>query len=100
MADELHISSIIVQARPEQAAAVAAHIAGLQGAEIHERVGDAKLIVTLETPGSHEILARMEEINSLPGVISTALVYHHWEPAESADNEVDHEAHPPQLSQG
>ena len=100
MAEELHISSIVVQARPEAADDIARAIERMRGAEIHQRVAASKLIVTLETGNTADILQRMERINDLPGVVSTALVYHQWEPVSEAESEADHESDTPQLSQG
>jgi len=100
MRDELHISSIVVHARPDAADDIAHSIERMPGAEIHQRVAGSKLIVTLETGNTGEILQHMERINDLPGVISAALVYHHWEPVSEAESEADHESHAPQLSQG
>lgn len=97
MPDELHISSVIVHARPERAAAIAAGIERLRGTEIHQRVAAGKLIVTLETATTDEIMDRLNAINDLPGVISTALVYHQWEPVSEAESEAGHESHPPQI---
>ncbi len=98
MAEELHISSIVVHARPEFAAAAARSIEAIPGAEIHQRLAGGKLIVTLETATTGDIMQHIERINDLPGVVATALVYHHWEP--EAESESDHEAHPSQVSQG
>jgi periplasmic nitrate reductase NapD len=98
MADELHISSIVVHVRPEAVADAARSIEAVPGAEIHQRLAGGKLIVTLETGNTGDIMQHIERINDLPGVVSTALVYHHWEP--EAESEADHEAHPPQVSQG
>lgn len=100
MAEELHISSIVVHARPEAIDEIARTIEHMPGAEIHQRVAASKLIVTLETGNTAEILQRMERINDLPGVVSAALVYHHWEPVSEAESEAGHESHAPQLSQG
>jgi nitrate reductase NapD len=100
MAEELHISSVVVHARPEAADAAARAIERLRGAEIHQRIADGKLIVTLETAGTGEIMQRIEAINELPGVISAALVYHHWEPVGEAESEADHELDAPQVPQG
>ena len=98
MAEDLHISSIVVHARPEAAVAAARSIAAIPGAEIHQRLAGGKLIVTLETAGTGDIMQHIQRINDLPGVLSTALVYHHWEP--EAESEQDHEAHPSQVPQG
>lgn len=97
MAEELHISSIVVHARPEFVSEAARAIEAIPGAEIHQRLA-GKLIVTLETANTGDIMQRIERINDLPGAVATALVYHHWEP--EAESESDHEAHPSQVSQG
>lgn len=100
MPEELHISSFIVHVRPETLAAAARRIECLNGAEIHQRLDTGKLIVTLETSGTHELLQRLDIINGLPGVISTALVYHQWEMASEAESEADHDSHAAQVSEG
>lgn len=100
MAEELHVSSMVVQARPEAIDDIARAIERIPGAEIHQRIGGIKLIVTLETAHTGEIMRHMDTINALTGVMSAALVYHHWEPAGEAESEADHEPHAPQLPQG
>jgi nitrate reductase NapD len=100
MPEELHVSSLVVHARPERADDIAGAVARLEGAEIHQRIAGGKLIVTLETAGTAEIMQRLERINDLPGVISATLVYHHWEPVSEAESEPDHGPDAPHLSQG
>jgi periplasmic nitrate reductase NapD len=99
VAEELHISSIVVHVRPEAAAGAAQSIAAMRGAEVHQQLAGGKLIVTLETASTDDIMQHIERINELPGVVTTALVYHHWESVSEAESEADHEAHPPQVSQ-
>ncbi|MHB2169342.1 chaperone NapD [Alsobacter sp. R-9] len=74
-----HVTGLVVHARPDALAAVTRAVEGLPGAEIHGRNEDGKLVVTLETRSEHEIVERMGAIGDLPGVLSTALVYHHFE---------------------
>lgn len=104
MPDECHISSLVVHVRPERAAAVAARIGQLNGAEVQPRDAAGKLIVTLETASTGEIVERLDVIHDLPGVISATLVYHHWEPAggeeAEAESEAGHESLTPQISEG
>jgi nitrate reductase NapD len=104
MPDECHISSLVVHARPELAADIGARIAQLPGTDVQTCDVAGKLIVVLETPGTAEIVERLNFIHDLPGVISAALIYHHWERADGADadaeSEADHEHHPAQVSQG
>lgn len=100
MSEELHVSSIVVQARADAIDDIASSIACMPGAEIHQRIAGTKLIVTLETAGTGEIMECMERIDDLPGVITAALVYHHWEPVSEAESEAGHESHAPQVSEG
>jgi periplasmic nitrate reductase NapD len=104
MADECHISSLIVHARPELAAAIGARIGRLSGVDVQPCDVAGKLIVVLETSTTAEIVERLNTIHDLPGVISAALIYHHWERAggaeADAESEANHEHLPPQVSQG
>lgn len=89
MTDELHISSLVVHARPERLAAVRAAIARLPGAEVHASNHQGKIVVTLETSNEGDVLTRLDQIGRIGGVLSAALVYHHVEaaaPAEAGSN--------------
>jgi nitrate reductase NapD len=77
--DELHISSLVVHARPATLAAVCAAIARLPGADIHASNEQGKIVVTLETSSERDILMRLDQIGRVRGVMSAALVYHHVE---------------------
>ena len=82
---EIHISSLVVQARPVHMAAIGAAIEELDGAEIHGDGEQGKLVVTLETLNEGEMLTHIEAINRLDGVLSVALIFHHVE--DSTDPE-------------
>ena len=73
---EFHISGYVVQAQPIEVEAITAAINELAGAEIHGSNEQGKMILTLETTREEDIAERIIEINSIPGVINTALVYH------------------------
>jgi len=77
--EESHISSLLVLVRPEQRADIATRISRLAGAELQPSPMPGKLIVTLETETTRDIMERLEAIHEMPGVVSAALVYHHWE---------------------
>jgi nitrate reductase NapD len=80
MADELHISSLVVHGRPERLGALRTDLAGLPGVEIHAASASGKLVVTLETGSEQEILARLATISALEGVLAASLVFHQVEP--------------------
>ena len=63
---------------------VRAALAAMPGVEIHaEALG--KLVLTLETSNEADIVTRMNEISLLDGVMSAALVFHHFEPAAESE---------------
>lgn len=76
MAATLHIASLLVHARPELFDAVKANLRRLAGVELHQESPLGKLVVVLETEHENQILARIEQIASLPGVLNAALIYH------------------------
>ncbi len=76
---EHHISSMVVHALPDAADAVVEALAALDGIEIHARDPNGKLILTLETADDATIVERLNAIHTIPGVLSAALVFHHFE---------------------
>lgn len=76
MADPLHIASLLVHVRPELLGAVKANLCLLEGLELHQESPLGKLVVVLETEHESQILAQIEQIAGLPGVLNAALVYH------------------------
>jgi periplasmic nitrate reductase NapD len=76
MRAELHITSVIVHARPEALATVCAEIGRLQGVEVHAVGPTGKIVVTLETADEREAMDRMDSIRAIAGTIDTAMVYH------------------------
>lgn len=84
LADEVHVSSLVVQVRPEGMATIRERIERLPGAEVHAAEA-GKIVVTLETDGERPIRAAIETIHSWPGVLGAALVFHHVEPRASME---------------
>jgi periplasmic nitrate reductase NapD len=84
VATELHISSMIVQTRPEHLARVSAEIAALPGVEIHDTAPAGKIVVLLETASESEIADRLTSIHGFDGVITATLVYHQVDAEEDA----------------
>ncbi|MGL5947857.1 MAG: chaperone NapD [Aeromonas sp.] len=83
MSQEFHVSSLVVLVKPSRRHAIAEAIAQLAGAEVHAVSEEGKLVVTLEGQGSRPIMAAIDAINALSGVISASLIYHQFEPDEA-----------------
>ena len=74
--DELHIASLVVQARPAKLEVITDKIARLPGAEVHASDPRGKILITLESASQGQITDCLNRIQDIDGVISAALVYH------------------------
>ena len=79
MADELHVSSLVVHGRPERLDAISASLSELVGVEVHAAAPNGKLVVTLETEDEEQIVTRLSTISRLDGVLAATLVFHQVE---------------------
>lgn len=77
--DVVHISSAVVRALPQRAAAVSQAIGLLPDVEVFHAEG-GKIVVVLEGATSGALAASLSEINLIEGVVSANLVYEHIEP--------------------
>jgi len=75
MTDGAHIASVIVRARPEQAAGVAARIAATPGHDVYA-VAEGKVIVVIEAESERALADCMEGLRQEPDVMLVSLVYH------------------------
>ncbi|WP_133407245.1 chaperone NapD [Parashewanella tropica] len=78
MSKELHVTSLVVQVKPEHMSDVRKAIMAVENAELSVN-NEVKLVVVLEGEGRREIMDKIDEINALDGVISTSMVYHQSE---------------------
>lgn len=83
MNGSLHISSLVIQARPERLAEVREAITA-RGAEIPASDPDGKLVVVLETDSERRITDFLNEVSVMPGVLSANLVFHHNDEHDTA----------------
>ena len=81
MSEIVHISSIVVRARPEMTAAIAERIEALACAEVAVADPSGRIVVTLETPDEGEIVQALTDIQLFEGVVSAALVFHQTDAA-------------------
>ena len=73
---DMHISSLVVHCRPGDVDSVKRQIEAMPEAAVPKYSDEGKLVVLLETTSEHRIMQCMSAIEDVPGVISTALVYH------------------------
>lgn len=84
MNDAVHISSLLVSAKPSQLQQVERDLADVEIAEISHVAENGKIIVTLETADESEIVQALTDIQLIDGVVSAALVFHQVDDAENA----------------
>ena len=82
--DEIHIASFVVQHREGVGEALAAMAAGRDDLEL-ALAGDTRSVMICESADRHAVMARVDELQSVPGVLNVLLVYHHAEPAGALD---------------
>jgi nitrate reductase NapD len=88
MADEIHIASLVVHAAPARMGRISESIASMPGARIHATSAAGKLVVTLEGASGDEILAAVNQIQRMDGVLSAALVYQYADSREAMMEEI------------
>ena len=88
-AEELHIAGVLVQCRPLDLMRVVRAVDALAAAEVFQSSADGKLVVVIEAPASRAVLAVIDEIRALQGVVNVALVYQHAEPAAEMQQKLE-----------
>ena len=79
-----HIVSLVVHCHPGKLADAEVALQSLPNVEVPASEPSGKLIVLLEVVDDSAVMARISSIESIPGVISTTLVFHQAEALEEA----------------
>jgi nitrate reductase NapD len=80
----MNICGVLVHATPAEAGKVADALVRLPGVELHAQAQAGRLVVTVEDTAGTSAVDGLAQIHALPGVVSAALVYHHFEPDSDA----------------
>lgn len=83
----MNIAGVLVHSRPELAESVGRALDALPGVEVHRRSPDGRLVVTIEDRDEQSAGDSLLAMHRLDGVLSAALVYHHFEPQLSEPEE-------------
>lgn len=81
---EVHIASFVIQHRESASKALAAMIDTHDDLEL-ALAGDTRSVVICESADRHAVMERVDQLQSVPGVLNVLLVYHHAEPAHALD---------------
>jgi len=85
----MNICSVIVHANPERAATVQSTIEKIEGVEVHGGADEGKLIVTVEKEDDSEMADTITGFTYIKGVLSTSMIYHHYEELEAETGAVE-----------
>ena len=86
MSEAVHISSLLVSAKPESLEQVESHLRAIPIAEVAHVEPRGKIIVTLETADEAAIVQAMTDIQLIDGVVSAALVFHQVDDPMAPEN--------------
>lgn len=76
MNPSVHISSLLVSAKPTHLEQVEASLVSIDIADVVHVEDNGKIIVTLETLDESAIIQALTDIQLINGVVSAALVFH------------------------
>ena len=73
------ISSLIVETMNDSIDAVAEALASMEGVEVHEKVDDYKIVVTIEAETVDDSHTISSSFINIPGVLGVDLIYFNFE---------------------
>ena len=76
---EWHVASLVVRHRADAMDAIAAAVEATAGLELAIR-GDTRSVLLQESDGTAGLMASIDLLQAVPGVVTVNLVYHHIEP--------------------
>ena len=84
----LHVSGVVVRARPEFVDRVQAQLATVSGAEVHTATPEGRLVTIIERDSEAELANVFHDLQHTAGVLSASPVYHYSDELEALDEEV------------
>jgi len=81
------ITGLVIHAVPKNTASVQAAIEALDGAEVHKVTDDGRLVVTVDNLDDGKAAQVFDSFRTIAGVLSTSLVYTHFEEEEHGEGE-------------
>jgi len=74
----MNISGVLVKAYPENLVTIQETLATMSGVEVHGNNDDGRIVITVEDVSANNISDTLVEIQSVPGVLSAAMIYHQF----------------------
>lgn len=84
----LHISGVLVHARPEHVSQLQERLKAVPGVEIPATTPQGRLITVIEGRSDAELADAFHHIQNTSGVLSASLVFHYSDKSSALDQEV------------
>lgn len=82
-----NICGVLVHVRPEQREVMEQQLLTVPGLEIHAASPAGKLVITVEADDYQQAADSLSHIQTMKGVLSASLIYHHAEELEVTQSE-------------
>jgi len=83
----IHVSGVLVHARPECLESVRAQLESAPGIEIHAMTPEGHLVTVVERPSDGELADVFIDMQNTAGVLSASLVYHYSDAENASEQE-------------
>ena len=75
----MNISVVLVKAYPKNLVDIEKALTAMAGVEVHGNNEDGRIVITVEDVSANNISDTLVEIQTVPGVLSAAMIYHQFE---------------------
>ena len=75
----MNISGVLVQAYPEKLINIEKILASMDGVEVHGNNNEGRIVITVEQENANQVSDTLVQIQDVPGVLSAAMIYHHFD---------------------
>lgn len=75
----MSITGLVIHAVPQETTAVQVAVEAMEGAEVHQVTDDGRMVVTVDNPDDGKAADVFDSFRTIAGVLSTSLVYTHFE---------------------
>ena len=82
----MDISGVLVRTYPEHIQSVTDVLTKIESVEVHGNNEDGRIVVTVEQETAGKLSDLLVQMQDIPGVLSTSMIYHQFEETNLKDN--------------
>jgi len=75
----MNISGVIVKAYPEKLFSIERMLTTMEGVEVHGNDEEGRMLLTVSQKTANSLVNTLDEIQHVPGVVATAMIYNECE---------------------